>query len=104
MVALSEPDVLLTVNHDLLLLIFQPRFEAISNIAVLFADAATFNLVVETVKDAPDACVTIIVCDVTPLPEMVTVAVRELKVGLANAVTVIVAMPEPVVSFTFNHV
>jgi hypothetical protein len=76
-VALSDPVALLTVNQVWLLPTFQLIFEVISNVAVLFAADATFSVVAETDKDADDAnCVTIIVCDATPLPETVTVALR----------------------------
>jgi hypothetical protein len=50
------------------------------------------------------ACVTVTVCEVTPLPETVTVAVRVEVVGLACAVTVIELLPVPVAGFTESQV
>jgi len=44
------------------------------------------------------------VCEVTPLPETVTIAERVVESGLACAVTVTVPLPELLVGLTVSHV
>jgi len=48
--------------------------------------------------------VTVTVCEVTPLPETVTVAERVDVVEFASAVTVTVPLPEPVAGLAESHV
>jgi hypothetical protein len=80
-------------------------FEVILNIAALFAVAVKLKLDVETDSVAgAAACVTVIVLVVTPLPEMVTVAVCELEVRLANAVTIIESLFEPEILLSVSQV
>jgi hypothetical protein len=81
---------------------FQPIFEAILNVAILFAVCATFNVVVETDKYGA-ACVTIMVSEIL-LPVTIIFAIREVFPVLADAVIVIVALSEPVVLSRANHV
>jgi len=74
-------------------------------VAVLPFSEATFNVFVETERvAAPANWVTVTVCEVTPLPEIVTVAVRVVVVGFASAVTVTVPLPVPFAGLTESQV
>ena len=73
----------------------QAIFEVIAKVLVLFKAAATLRVVGDTVKLEAAACVTVTVLLVTPLPAMVTVALRVLAEVFAAAVTVIVALFDP---------
>ena len=79
-------------------------FEVIPKELALFKVAATLNVVGDTVKLDAAACVTVTVLLVTPLPDMVTVALRVLAEVFAAAVTVMVALFEPEAELTVNHV
>jgi len=71
-------------------------FEVTLKVAVLPFAEATFKVFVETERvAAPANCVTVTVCEVTPLPETVMVAERVDVVEFASAVTVTVPLPEP---------
>jgi len=75
------------------------------NDAVLPFEAATFSVLVDTERvAAPADCVTVTICDVTPLPETITFAVRVDVVGLACAMTVTELLPVPVAGFIESHV
>jgi len=74
-------------------------------LAALPFAAAIFRVLVETDNVAvPVAWVTVTVCEVTPLPETVTIAVRAEVVGLACAVTVTAPLSEPLAGLTESHV
>jgi hypothetical protein len=66
--------------------------EVTVNVPVLLAAALTFKVVAETVIVGVIACVMVTVCDVTPVPEIVTVAFRAAVVVLSVAVNVIVPL------------
>jgi hypothetical protein len=67
--------------------------------------AATDTVVVDRFKyAAAPACVTVTVCGDSPLPVTVTVAVREDKEEFTSAVTVIVALLEPLPEETVSQV
>jgi hypothetical protein len=69
------------------------------------AAALTATAVVDRVREAAaPACVTVTVCGDSPLPVTVTVAVREDKEEFTSAVTVIVALLEPLPEDTVSQV
>ena len=82
----------------------QAIFEVIAKALVLFKGAAILRIVGDTVKLEAAACVTMIVWLVTPLPAMVTVALRVLAEVFAAAVTVMVALFDPEAELTVNQV
>jgi hypothetical protein len=85
--------------------VVQLVFDVTLNFAVLpFADA-TLNVAGETESvAAPANCVTVTVCEVTPLPETVTVAVRVDASGFEVAVTVTGLLPVPFAGLTESQV
>ena len=94
-VEFPDPDVLLIVIQFWLLSTNQFIFEDILNDFVLF-HAGTEILLVETVSaGVAPSCVTIIVFEVIPLPEIVKIATLELPEGFAEAVKVIFLLPVP---------
>jgi len=104
-VPFPEPEEGLTVSQLWSEVTVQLMLDVTLNEAVLPFAAATFSVLDETERvAAPAAWMTVTVCDVTPLPETITVAVRVEVVGLACAVTVIELLPVPVAGFTESQV
>ena len=97
-VVLFDPVLLLNVSQVWLLLAVQLIFEVMPKVEVLFAAAFTLSVDgdIDRTSAAP-ACVTVTVWAVTPAPETVTVAVLGLTPAFAAAVTVRVALFDPVV-------
>ena len=83
----------------------QFEFEVISTVFVLLKGAAIETEFDETFKTgvAP-ACVTVIVFEVTPVPETVTVADLVDVVGLTADVKVIGELPVPLAALSVIHV
>ena len=102
-VASSEPLVGETVSHDdASPATVQFVFDEMENVRSS-PEAAKLNEVTDTVRDeATSACVTFIVC-VIPPPATVIVAVRWEVEVFAAAVTVTVALLEPLVGETVSH-
>ncbi len=104
-VALPEPFAGLAVSHVWLLETFHEVFDVMPNVCVLFADAPIVSAFVETDNvGLPASCVTVMVCELTPVPETVTVAWRVVIFGFACAVKVTEALPEPLAGLAVNHV
>jgi hypothetical protein len=70
---LFEPDAGLTFSHASELAALHPVLDVTLNMAVLLAFALTLNVAGETDKLGA-ACVTVIVCEATPVADTVTVA------------------------------
>jgi hypothetical protein len=82
-------------------------FELMLNVLVLLMVAPIGKVLLETVSTGValvPSCVTTITCDVKPVPETVTFAVRVDEVGFTVAVAVIVALFEPEVLLNVNQV
>jgi hypothetical protein len=104
-VPLPVPLAGLAVSHVWLEATDQLILEITLNDAVLPFAAATFSMFVETESvAAPANWVTVTVCEVTPLPETVIVAVRATADGRGCAVMVTVPLPEPLTGLTVSHV
>jgi hypothetical protein len=103
---LFEPEAGLTVSHVCELETVHATLDVTEKVAVLAA-AVTLNvagLTDNVLVEPATACVTVTVCAVTPVPEIVTVADRVDVPVFACAVTVTVALFEPDAGLTVNHV
>ncbi len=102
MLALPEPLVVLRLSHSWSLCADQAILDFISNIWVLFSSADTDRVVLETPKAATAAsCVTTIYTVGTLSALMVIFATRVLVLGLAAALIVMLALPEPLVVLNY---
>jgi hypothetical protein len=104
-VPLFEPDAGFNVNQASELAELHPVLEVIVNVALLLASALTF-ISEEEINRAgavPD-CVTLIVWDEVPAPDIVTVVVRTSHSVFAVAVKVMDPFPEPDSGLTVSQV
>ena len=80
-------------------------FDKTLNVPLLPAAAARLSDVGEpdNIRLKP-LCVTVTVCDATPVPDTVTVAERDVSPVFSCAVTVTIALFEPEVGLSVSHV
>ena len=105
-VVLPEPaEVGLILNHVWSETAVHIVFEEISTVFVLPGVAVKLTEFAETeITASPAFCVIVICCDISPVADIITVAVRVEIVGFAVAVNVTVALPVVAeLGFTVNH-
>ena len=101
-VSLPEPVVGLMFSHVTELAMLQSALDVILKVAVLLASAKIFSIGGKTDKLEP-TCVTVTFWSVTPVAVTVTIAVRVVVSGLANAVKVTAPLFEPDAGLTDSH-